>query len=60
MNLAITVSSAALIFLSLLGMISALTGGSSLLKGIFRVTFWGSLAMGITAGVGSLFGAVAT
>ncbi|NOT13271.1 MAG: VIT family protein [Methylococcaceae bacterium] len=55
-NLVLTVSAATLIFLSLLGSIAAYTGGSSIFKGVFRVTFWGSLAMAVTAGVGSLFG----
>jgi VIT1/CCC1 family predicted Fe2+/Mn2+ transporter len=55
---AITVSSSSLLFLALLGIVSAHTGGSSLIKGAVRVTFWGALAMGLTAGVGMLFGAV--
>ncbi len=32
-------------------------GGSPMLASIARVTFWGALAMGLTAGVGALFGA---
>lgn len=52
------VSLASLIFLALLGILAAYTGGSSLFKGAFRVTFWGALAMGLTAGVGYFFGAV--
>jgi VIT1/CCC1 family predicted Fe2+/Mn2+ transporter len=55
---AFIVSSSSLLFLALLGIISAYTGGSSLIKGAARVTFWGALAMGLTAGVGSLFGTV--
>jgi VIT1/CCC1 family predicted Fe2+/Mn2+ transporter len=55
-DLVLEVSAASLIFLMLLGIISAYTGGSSLFKGAFRVTFWGALAMGISAGVGSIFG----
>ena len=47
-----------LVFLALLGYTSARVGGANLLMGAWRVTFWGALAMGITAGVGSLFGAV--
>ncbi|MHB9054575.1 MAG: VIT1/CCC1 transporter family protein [Paludibacteraceae bacterium] len=45
-----------IIFLSLLGGISAKTGGSSVLIAVARVTFWGTVAMGITALVGYLFG----
>lgn len=55
-NLVLTVSAASLIFLTLLGMISAYTGGSSIIRGAFRVAFWGALAMGLTARVGSIFG----
>jgi VIT1/CCC1 family predicted Fe2+/Mn2+ transporter len=53
------VSLASLIFLALLGILAAYTGGSSIIKGSFRVTFWGALAMGLTAAVGSVFGTVA-
>jgi len=56
--LAVTVSSSSLLFLMLLGIVSAYTGGSSLIKGAVRVTFWGALAMGLTAGAGALFGTV--
>jgi len=56
--LAVTVSSSSLLFLMLLGIVSAYTGGSSLFKGAVRVTFWGALAMGLTAGAGALFGTV--
>lgn len=45
-----------LVLLSLLGALAAWTGGSPVLKGILRVTFWGAVAMAITAGVGALFG----
>ncbi len=57
-DLIISVSLASLIFLALLGILAAYTGGSSIIKGAFRVTFWGALAMGLTAGVGYFFGAV--
>ena len=53
------VSGTSLVFLALLGAMAAQTGGASLLTGAWRVTFWGALAMAITAGVGALFGAVA-
>lgn len=46
----------AIIFLILLGSLAAKTGGSSVLKAIIRITFWGTTAMGITALVGYLFG----
>jgi len=55
-NLIIFVSSASLLFLALLGTLAAYTGGSSIIKSAFRVTFWGALAMGLTAGVGAFFG----
>jgi VIT1/CCC1 family predicted Fe2+/Mn2+ transporter len=45
-----------LIFLMILGSVSAKTGGSSVWKAVIRVTIWGAIAMGITAYVGSLFG----
>jgi vacuolar iron transporter family protein len=51
------VSGASLLFLALLGGLAARAGGSPVLKSIVRVTFWGALAMGLTAGVGALFGA---
>ena len=52
------VAGTSLVFLALLGAVAARAGGAGLLPGAWRVTFWGALAMGITAGVGSLFGAV--
>jgi VIT1/CCC1 family predicted Fe2+/Mn2+ transporter len=45
-----------LLFLILLGAASAKAGGSSLSKAIWRITVWGTLAMGLSAGVGYLFG----
>lgn len=51
------VSAMALFFLALLGMIAARAGGANTLIGAWRVTFWGALAMAITAGVGAMFGA---
>ncbi len=50
------VSATSLAFLALLGAISARVGGASALVGAWRVTFWGALAMAMTAAVGSLFG----
>lgn len=45
----------ALFFLIVLGALAAKTGGSSILKAILRITFWGTVAMGLTALVGYLF-----
>lgn len=50
------ISATSLGFLAILGAMAARTGGASLLKGAARVTFWGALAMGATAAIGSLFG----
>ena len=47
-----------LAFLALLGATAARTGGASLLTGAWRITFWGALAMALTAGTGTLFGAI--
>jgi len=46
----------AIIFLIILGALAAKTGGSSIKKAIIRITFWGTVAMGLTALVGYLFG----
>jgi len=46
----------AMIFLSLSGVIAAKAGGSSITKGIIRICFWGTLATGISAIVGYIFG----
>ena len=48
-----------LVFLALLGGIAARAGGASIAVGAIRVTFWGALAMALTAGVGRIFGVVA-
>jgi vacuolar iron transporter family protein len=53
------IGGASLLFLVLLGVLSAHLGGAPVLKAAARVAFWGALAMGITALVGSLFGVVA-
>lgn len=52
-----TVAGSSLFFLALLGSLAARAGGSPVLKAAARVTFWGALAMALTAGVGALFGA---
>jgi len=49
---------ASLFFLALLGGFGAYAGGAPVGKAALRVTFWGALAMALTAGVGALFGAV--
>jgi VIT1/CCC1 family predicted Fe2+/Mn2+ transporter len=52
----VAVSVSSLAFLALLGAVGAKTGGSNMLKAAIRVTFWGALAMAVTAGIGALFG----
>ena len=52
------VSASSLLFLALLGAVGARAGGASVWRATLRVTFWGALAMAVTAGVGMLFGAV--
>ncbi|PAW63708.1 MAG: hypothetical protein B9S38_17160 [Verrucomicrobiia bacterium Tous-C4TDCM] len=52
-----TVSGSSLLFLALLGALAARAGGSPVGTSVARVTFWGALAMALTAGVGALFGA---
>ena len=47
----------AILFLIILGTVAAKTGGSSVGKAILRVTFWGTIAMGLTALVGYFFNA---
>jgi VIT1/CCC1 family predicted Fe2+/Mn2+ transporter len=53
------VAGTSLAFLALLGGLAAHTGGAGMTAGALRVTFWGALAMAVTAGVGALFGTVA-
>ena len=50
------VSGASLLFLALLGAIGARAGGANIPKAAIRVTFWGALAMALTAGIGALVG----
>ena len=47
-----------LLFLAILGAVGARAGGAGLLKPTVRVTFWGAFAMGLTAGIGAVFGKV--
>ena len=55
-SLVLLVAATSLFFLALLGALAAYTGGAPILKGTVRVTFWGALAMAITAGIGAWFG----
>jgi VIT1/CCC1 family predicted Fe2+/Mn2+ transporter len=57
-NLIPVVSGTSLAFLALLGGLAARAGGAPVAVGAMRVTLWGALAMGMTAGVGRLFGTV--
>jgi VIT1/CCC1 family predicted Fe2+/Mn2+ transporter len=52
------VSAASLAFLALLGAIGARAGGANIWRATARVTFWGALAMALTAGIGKIFGTV--
>jgi VIT1/CCC1 family predicted Fe2+/Mn2+ transporter len=56
--IALLVSVASLGFLALLGAIGARAGGANVMRATIRVTFWGALAMALTAGIGKLFGTV--
>ena len=51
-RLILLVSGTSLLFLALLGGLAARTGGAGVAMGAIRVTFWGALAMALTAGVG--------
>ena len=53
------VSGGSMLFLALLGSLAARAGGAPVLTAASRVTFWGALAMALTAGVGALFGVAA-
>ena len=57
-SLVILVPGTSLLFLALLGALAAGAGGAGVAVGAIRVTFWGALAMGLTARVGALFGTV--
>jgi VIT1/CCC1 family predicted Fe2+/Mn2+ transporter len=52
------VSSGSLVFLALMGGLAARIGGANVAVGSGRVTFWGALAMGLTAAIGAVFGTV--
>ena len=53
------VAALSLVFLALLGGLAARAGGAPITVGAIRVTFWGALAMSLTAGVGRIFNVVA-
>lgn len=55
-NMEYSLYGSAIIFLMVMGALAAKTGGSSIIKAVIRITFWGTLAMGLTALVGYLFG----
>jgi len=57
-SLLIAVPASSLLVLACLGALAARTGGARMAPGAIRVTFWGALAMGVTAGAGALFGSV--
>lgn len=52
------IAGTSLVFLAVLGGVAARAGGAPATAGALRVSFWGALAMALTAGVGALFGAV--
>jgi VIT1/CCC1 family predicted Fe2+/Mn2+ transporter len=54
--LVIGVSATSLLFLAVLGAFGAQAGGANIMRATARVTFWGALAMGLTAGIGRLVG----
>jgi VIT1/CCC1 family predicted Fe2+/Mn2+ transporter len=53
----VAVASSSLVFLAGLGTLAARAGGAPVMASAWRVTFWGALAMALTAGVGAVFGA---
>jgi VIT1/CCC1 family predicted Fe2+/Mn2+ transporter len=57
-RIGVLVTVTSLAFLALLGGVAARAGGARPLRGALRVTFWGALAMAITAAVGRLVGTV--
>ena len=53
------VSGSSLMFLAILGALAARAGGAPTLRSVLRVTFWGAVAMALTAAVGAIFGTAA-
>jgi len=58
-QLILAVAASSLVFLAILGGLAARAGGAPIIVGAVRVTFWGAMAMALTAAVGRLFGVVA-
>ena len=56
-SLIVWIAATSLVFLAALGVLAVRAGGANPLASVWRVTFWGALALGITAGFGKLFGA---
>jgi VIT1/CCC1 family predicted Fe2+/Mn2+ transporter len=56
--LTVLLACTSLFFLVSLGILAAMAGGAPLLRAALRVGFWGALAMGITAGIGQIFGTI--
>jgi VIT1/CCC1 family predicted Fe2+/Mn2+ transporter len=52
----VLVAGTTVVALAILGGLGATAGGASVMRGAVRVTFWGALAMGVTAAVGAIFG----
>jgi VIT1/CCC1 family predicted Fe2+/Mn2+ transporter len=59
-RIGLVASVVSLVCLAVLGALAGRAGGASPLVGAVRVTFWGALAMALTAGVGTLFGTTVT
>ncbi|HEX6636370.1 MAG TPA: VIT family protein [Steroidobacteraceae bacterium] len=57
-SLVLAISAGSLVLLAVLGALAARAGGADLVKGSLRVTFWGALALAVTASMGTLFGIV--
>ena len=55
-HLAPIVAGSSLVFLAVLGAVGARAGGAGIVMPTVRVTFWGALAMAVTAGIGLLIG----
>jgi VIT1/CCC1 family predicted Fe2+/Mn2+ transporter len=53
-----SIAATSLVVLAVLGAVGAKIGGAPMMKAVLRVTFWGAFAMGVTAGIGHIFGAV--
>jgi VIT1/CCC1 family predicted Fe2+/Mn2+ transporter len=57
-NILVIIAATSLVSLALLGGVAARAGGAKIMVGAVRVTFWGALAMALTAGIGELVGTV--